>query len=68
MDEYEGTPQKKLRDSVHTDVYDNQERLIVVAEQHRWKQWIPFVGTIGELGTFRQFMRLAIMSGTRIPN
>ena len=34
MDEYEGTPQKKLCDSVHTDVYDNQERSTVAAEQH----------------------------------
>ena len=38
MDEDEGMPKKKLRDLVHTDVYDNQERSAVAAKQHCQKQ------------------------------
>ena len=38
MDEDEGTPLKKLRDSTLTDAYNNQERSAVAAEQHRRKQ------------------------------
>ena len=38
MDEDEGTPKKKLRDLVHTDVYNNQERSAVAAKQHCRKQ------------------------------
>ena len=68
MDEDEGMPQKKLHDSVHTNVYKNQERSAVAAKQHCWKQWIPFVGIARELGIPEQFTRLVNMSGTGIPN
>ena len=67
-EENEGKPPKKHCDSHHSNTYDTTERSAVAAKQHRREPWIPYVGTAGELGTPGQFLRFAIMCGTRIPD